>query len=332
MRLKNCKTVGATMAISVNDHGLTVVKDAVGKSEELGVNVELNKDGSTIIDMGVSAKGGFLAGKYLTDMCMGGLCNTGLGTVSINGLVLPSIVVATDHPSIALLGSQFAGWRISVEEYFAMGSGPARAIALKPKELYAKIDYKDVSKVAVIVLETDVRPSEDVTKFIAEKCGVEASNLYVAIASTSSLAGSTQISGRIVEMGLHKLSERGLDPKLVRYGIGEAPIAPIHPKSNKAMGRTNDMILYGGRVYFEVEHENDDDLDKIVKETPSSTSTSYGKPFYDTFKESGFDFYKIDAGLFAPAVVTVNNLKTGRIHSAGKINEEILLMSIGYLD
>jgi len=92
------------------------------------------------------------------------------------------------------------------------------------------------------------------------------------------------------------------------------------------------MILYGGRVYFEVEHENDDDLDKIVKETPSSTSTSYGKPFYDTFKESGFDFYKIDAGLFAPAVVTVNNLKTGRIHSAGKINEEILLKSIGYID
>lgn len=320
------------MAVSVNRYGLKVVKDVMSRVEELGVKVEENRDGVKIIDMGVEAQGGFLAGKYLTDICIGGLCSTEFSTMDVGGLVLPSIVVATDYPSIALLGSQFAGWKISVGEYLAMGSGPARALSLKPKEIYQKIDYKDSSEDAVIVLETDVKPPEDAVRFIAEKCGVEPKHLYVAIAPTSSVAGSTQISGRIVESGLHKLSERGLDPKRVRYGLGEAPIAPIHPKSMKAMGRTNDMILYGGRVYFEVEHEDDEALRKIVKETPSSTSASYGKPFYDLFKEAGFDFYKIDAGLFAPAVVTVNNLKTGRIHTAGKINEEILLKSIGYID
>jgi len=320
------------MSISVNKHGLKVIEKVISKSEELAITVEKHSTGATIIDMGVTAKGGFLAGKYLTDICMGGLGKTELSMQTIGDLVLPSIVVATDFPSISLLGSQFAGWSISVEKYFAMGSGPARAIARKPKELYEKISYQDESDVAVIALETDIIPSDEAIRFIAEKCKIETNNLYIAIAPTSSLAGSTQISGRIVELGLHKLTEVGLDPKLVKYGIGESAIAPIHPKSTKAMGRTNDMILYGGRVYFEVEYESDEELSEIVMKTPSSKSKDYGKPFYNIFKEAGFDFYKVDPGLFAPAVVTVNNLKTGKIVTAGKINEEILLKSIGYFD
>ncbi len=319
------------MSISVNRHGWNVVNTIISRKEELAVTVSEKSSGAKIIDMGVAVEGGFLAGKYLTELCMGGLGHTELGTMAIGEMVLPSIVVATDFPSIALLGSQFAGWKISVGEYFAMGSGPARAISLKPKELYQKIDYSDDSDVAVIVLETDIVPPDEATQFIADKCKVKSQDLYVAIAPTSSIAGSTQISGRIVESGLHKLTECGLDPKKAKYGIGEAPIAPIHPKSMKAMGRTNDMILYGGRVYFEVEYEDDKKLKEIVKKTPSSASKSYGKPFYDLFKEAEFDFYKIDPGLFAPSVVTVNNLKTGKIFTAGKINEEILIKSIGYV-
>ncbi|MDP7658282.1 MAG: methenyltetrahydromethanopterin cyclohydrolase, partial [Nitrososphaerales archaeon] len=195
------------MVISVNQHGLNVFKEAISKADELGINVEKNNIGTTIIDMGVEAKGGFLAGKYLTDICMGGLCNSELDMQNIGDIVLPSIGVATDYPAIALLGSQFAGWSISVEKYFAMGSGPARAIARKPKELYEKIAYQDKSDVAVIVLETDVSPTVNVIQFIADKCKVDPKDLYVAIAPTSSLAGSTQISGRIVELGLHKLTE-----------------------------------------------------------------------------------------------------------------------------
>lgn len=320
------------MSISVNQHGLKVIEEVIRKSEELAVTIEKHSTGATIIDMGVSAKGGFLAGKYLTDICMGGLGKSEIDMQNIGDLVLPSIVVATDFPGISLLGSQFAGWSISVEKYFAMGSGPARAIAKKPKEIYEKIGYLDEADVAVIALETDIIPTEEAIRFIAEKCKVETKNLYIAIAPTSSIAGSTQISGRIVELGLHKLTEVGLDPKLVKYGIGESAIAPIHPKSTKAMGRTNDMILYGGRVYFEVEHDNDDELKEIVMKTPSSKSKDYGKPFYNIFKEASFDFYKVDPGLFAPAVVTVNNLKTGKIVTAGKINEEIMLKSIGYIE
>ena len=62
---------------------------------------------------------------------------------------------------------------------------------------------------------------------------------------------------------------------------------------------------------------------------PSSASRDYGRPFYDVFKAANFDFYKVDAGLFAPASVTVNNVKTGTVHRAGKVNMSILRAMMG---
>ena len=40
----------------------------------------------------------------------------------------PFIDVNTDFPSISCLGAQKAGWTVKVGNYFAMGSGPARAL------------------------------------------------------------------------------------------------------------------------------------------------------------------------------------------------------------
>ncbi len=42
-----------------------------------------------------------------------------------------------------MLGSQFAGWRIKDGDSIAIGSGPVRALALKPKDVYEEIGYKD---------------------------------------------------------------------------------------------------------------------------------------------------------------------------------------------
>ena len=211
-----------------------------------------------------------------------------------------------------------------------MGSGPARALALKPKDLYAKIEYLDKADTATIVLETSVKPPQEVVEYLLKECKVSPKKLYVIVVPTSSIAGSTQISGRIVETGLHKLTEVGLDPKTVLSGIGYAPIAPVHPKSNKAMGRTNDMILYGGTVFFNVAYDDDDKLIEFVEESPSSRSSDYGRPFADIFKDVGYDFYKVDAALFAPAVVAVNNVKTGKCFQAGKINANVLKQSLGF--
>lgn len=318
------------LTISVNACALNLVKEMMSRADQLNVTVERMSNGGVYIDAGVKSHGGYLAGKYLAEICMGGLGTLSFTALDFDGLTIPSVTVTTDHPAISLLGSQFAGWRISVDKYFAMGSGPARALSLKPKELYAKINYRDECDVAIIVFETSEKPSEQIVNFIAKECNVKPDGVYIIAAATSSVAGSTQISGRILETGLHKLGETGMDVNKVIYGSGQAPIATIHPKFTHAMGRTNDVLLYGGTVFFIVDFENEDELVRLAEKAPSSASKDYGKPFQEIFKEAGNDFYKIDPSLFAPGVFIINNLRTGKVFKFGRLDPSILKKSLGF--
>ena len=315
---------------SVNRLAWKLVEKLREKSELYNVHVEKLSSGTTIIDAGIKAKGGFQAGKIITEICMGGCGKARITCENYGETKLPSIFVYTDNPVIATLGSQFAGWQIKEGDYFAIGSGPARALSLKPKEIYEKIGYKDDYDGAVVVLETDKYPPESLIDRFVNECKVSHENLAVVLTPTASLAGATQVSGRIVETGIHKLSKVGLDPNKILYAWGHAPISPLHPKFTIAMARTNDAILYGGVTYYIVDYENEEELERIVKSAPSSASRDYGRPFIEIFKEVNYDFYKIDPNLFAPAVLIVNNLRTGNTFKAGKINVEILMESLGF--
>jgi methenyltetrahydromethanopterin cyclohydrolase len=202
-------------------------------------------------------------------------------------------------------------------------------LALKPRELYEKIRYKDEADVAVLVLETSKKPPDEVIQKISKQCKVAPKSLFLILVPTTCLAGSTQVSGRIVETGLHKLLKLGLDPQIVKYAWGYAPIAPVHPRFDEAMGRTNDAILYAGTAYYVVSYEDDEKLESLVNKAPASASKSYGRPFLEIFKEVGYDFYKIDPGLFAPAVIVVNNAETGKIFRTGSLSIEVFKRSIG---
>ena len=315
--------------LSVNNSAWQLAKKLCDKAEEYGVIVKETRSGATLIDAGIEAKGGYLAGKIITEICLGGLGRAEIFISQYDDLELPSISVYTDHPAIATLGSQFAGWQIRVGDFFAMGSGPARALALKPKELYEKIKYKDKADVVVLVLETSKEPPEDAVNYISGKCKVAPEEISLILVPTSTITGSTQISGRIVETGIHKLTELGFDPKLFAHACGYAPIAPVHPKSAQAMGRTNDAIFYAGVAYYTASYDDDKKLKELVEKAPSSVSKSYGKPFVEIFKEADYDFYKIDPGLFAPAVLIVNNARTGSTFKAGKVNIDVLRRSMG---
>nr|MDO8098268.1 methenyltetrahydromethanopterin cyclohydrolase [Candidatus Njordarchaeota archaeon] len=320
----------AERKISVNGNAFPLVEEMIRKADILGVKVTKTGNGATVLDAGIGATGSFYAGKCVTEVCLGGLGRANLSMADYGGgLILPSIFVETVYPAVATLGSQFAGWRIKDKEkkFFGMGSGPARALALEPKELYEKIAYEDKASQAVIVIETENTVNNDIVEIVASKCEVRYPSLYAIVAPTSSIVGSVQISGRVVETGIHKLSEVGLDPKKIRHACGVAPVAPVHPSSVKAMGRTNDVILAAGRVYVTVEADEDDNLSEIVTRVPSSSSKDYGKPFHQIFKAAGFDFYKIDPGLFAPAEINISNLKTGKLFHAGKVDADLLKKS-----
>lgn len=316
--------------LSVNQLAWNSLEELCGNSELYRVKIERAECGSTVVDAGINAKGGLQAGRIITEICMGGLGKAEITSRKYGEVELPSIFVYTDHPAIATLGAQFAGWNIKVEDYSAIGSGPARALSLKPKEIYEEIGYKDESDKAVVVLETDKRPPEKIMKRIAEDCHVACENLAVILTPTASVVGSTQVSGRIVETGLHKLSKLGLNPRLVLCAWGYAPISPVHPKFVKAMAKTNDAILYGGISYYTVEFEDDEELAKIVEKAPSKASKDYGKPFFEIFKAAEYNFYKIDPNIFAPAVLIINNVKTGKVFKAGEINAGTLKESLSF--
>ena len=307
-----------------------LLEELIKNPDFYGVKVERSKSGTTILDAGIETTGGFEAGRLITEICMGGLAKAEIGTRTYGDLELQSIFVYTDHPVIATLGSQYAGWQINEEGYFAIGSGPARALAKKPKEIYEEINYKDDFDKAVIVLETSRHPPEKFTERFAANCRISSNNLAVILTPTTSLAGATQISGRIVETGIHKLRKLGLDPNVILYSSGCAPIPTIHPKFAEAMARTNDAILYGGTAYYVVEYDDDVELKKIARKAPSMASKSYGRPFTEIFKEANYDFYKVDPDLFAPATITINNVKTGHTFTNGKVDAGILASSLGF--
>ncbi len=303
----------------------------IDNPELFGVTISKSTAGATIIDAGVNTPGGFQAGKKLTELCLGGAGKAQLGFKTYGDLTFPSITVSSDHPAIAMLGSQFAGWRIKEPNgSIAIGSGPVRALALKPKDVFEEIAYKDTSDKAVITLESNVLPSDALIEKVTAASGVSAQNLIVVVAPTASIAGLTQVAGRVVEVGIHKLRTLGLSPKVIRYAMGYCPIPPVGTDFEVAMARTNDAILYGGTVYLTVDYDDEAALQNIINQAPSMASKDYGKPFLQIFREADKDFYKIDHGLFAPAFLMINNAKTGKTFKAGKINPGVLAESLGF--
>ncbi len=318
-------------ALSVNQMAWKIAQKLIDNPESFGVTVSKSTAGATIIDAGVNASGGFQAGKKLTELCLGGAGKAQLGFKTYGDVTFPSITVSSDFPAIAMLGSQFAGWRIKEPDgNIAIGSGPVRALALKPKDVFEEIGYKDVSDKAVITLESNVLPSDALIEKVTLASNVKAENLIAVVAPTASMAGLTQVAGRVVEVGIHKLKTLGLSPKAIRYAMGYAPIPPVGTDFEVAMARTNDAILYGGTVYLTVDFDDEAALQTMVNQAPSMASKDYGKPFLQIFREADKDFYKIDHGLFAPAVLMINNAKTGRTFKAGQINPKVLSESLGF--
>jgi methenyltetrahydromethanopterin cyclohydrolase len=329
---------GTLTKISLNNSAFNLVEAFCREAEKYAISIEKTESGATLIDAGIKSEGGFLAGEMITEICLGGYGKANIFPAQYGDVVLPSVYVQTDHPALSTLASQFAGWQIKSGEYSAIGSGPARALALKPKKLYEKLGYEETADKAILVLETEEKPPEEAIFQIAENCKVSTEYLFLIAFSTTSLSGATQVSGRIVETGLHKLEKLGLDPLTVKHAWGYAPIIPLHPSSGEAMGRTNDAILYGGTASYTVRYEDDEKLENIVKQAPSTASKMMQEArrlaeknprFLEIYKEAGFDFYKIDPNIFAPAVVFVNNIKTGKTFRAGSLDVEVMKGSLG---
>jgi methenyltetrahydromethanopterin cyclohydrolase len=313
------------MSPTLNERAQRLADYMASTAAQLRIQVQTTPKGARVVNCGIDTLGGLQAGLALARVCLANLAEVTLVPGDVDGNPCPVVQVATDHPVLACMASQYAGWPIAVGKYFAMGSGPMRA-ARGAEDLYDHIGGREQPSVAVGVLETRKLPDDRVVDYICEAIKKMPSQLTLLAAPASSLAGTLQVVARSVETCLHKLHELKFDLGQVVAGFGSAPLPPVAKDEVVAIGRTNDAILYGGRVVLWVNAE-DEQLAEIGPKVPSSASADHGEPFADIFKRYDYDFYKIDRLLFSPAEVAFCNLRNGKSFAFGEILPRVLTRS-----
>ncbi len=313
---------------SVNANARPLVERLLREADALGVRLQRDTSGICIVDGGIEVTGSIAAGVLVGEICMGGF-----GRVSLRSSATDDwptwLEVHSAQPVLACLASQYAGWSLAAskeetggKKFFALGSGPARALACK-EPLFAELGYRDRADHGVLVLEVDRPPPRVVLDKILRDCALAPEALTIVLTPTTSLAGTTQVVARVLEVALHKAHELHFDLSHLVEGSASAPLPAPSPDGVQAMGRTNDAILYGGRVHLNV-RGSDDAARALAEKLPSRNSPDFGKSFADIFKAVEYDFYKIDPALFAPAEVWVSNLDSGKTFHAGGVDMALL--------
>jgi methenyltetrahydromethanopterin cyclohydrolase len=304
---------------TLNERAWAVADAIEADAERLRVHVG-RVAGTRVIDCGGAVTGSLRAGVLMARACLADLAEVEIEP----GEFGPAVQVWTDDPVRACLGSQYAGWQVKGEHFFGMGSGPMRAASGR-EEVLKELGIHESPRYAVGVIETRKHPTEEVVSGIVGKLPGEVEKLTLLVAPASSIAGTIQVVARSVETALHKLHELKFDVKQVLSAHGVAPLPPVAAEELAAIGRTNDAILYGGRVTLWV-RADDEVIDAVGPKVPSSGSKDHGSLFADLFAKYG-DFYKIDPLLFSPAEVTFVNLKTGRARTFGKCEPGLIRRS-----
>ena len=155
----------------MNERAWALADCAVERAGELRLAAHTLANGARVLDLGVAVDGGLAAGRVLAELCMGGLGHVEFVPLTIDGESWPGVQVWTDHPAVSCMASQYAGWAVTPEGYFAMGSGPLRAKARVERELFEKLGYAEDAARGVLVLETRTLPTVDVAAWVAGKAG-----------------------------------------------------------------------------------------------------------------------------------------------------------------
>jgi len=313
--------------LSLNERAWELCDALAADAERLRVAVSKSTGGTRLIDCGVKAVGGLEAGRQLAEICLAGCGRVKFSAERSGELPGPVVTVYTDQPVLACMASQYAGWQLTGEKYFAMGSGPMRAVACR-EPLFEKLNYREPADRVVGVLEASKLPTDEVCAKIATQCSVKETDVTLLVARTASIAGTVQVVARSVETALHKMHELGYDLQNVVSGFGSAPLPPIAADDLAGIGRTNDAMLYGGEVTLWV-RDDDARLAQLGPQIPSSASRDFGETFATIFERHGRDFYKIDPLLFSPAAVKLVNLASGKSQRFGEVRADVLKNSFG---
>lgn len=314
-------------APSVNRLAAPLLERLLRAAARLRIAV-MHEHGVTLVDAGIAVRGSIEAGLQVAELCMGGLGEVRLVAAAREGW--PDwLQVRSSQPVLACLASQYAGWSLAADKeetggrsFFALGSGPARALACK-EPLFAELGYRDRCDRGVLVLESDRPPPAVVVDKVLRDCGLQPAGLSIVLTPTASLAGSTQVVARVLEVALHRAHALGFALQEIVEGTACAPLPPVGHDLLEAMARSNDAILYGGQVHLTVAGEAAA-ARELAERLPSSNAPAHGRSFGELFEAAGHDFYRLDPALFAPAEVWVSHLASGQTWHAGHLHMALL--------
>lgn len=307
---------------SLNRMATELVDEAIDFADELTIGIHQLDGDAAVLDFGVGVPGAVEAGLLLTEIQTSGLATVQTHIDEVAGAPVNHVELSTDHPALGLLCSQKGGWELSVGDFEGLGSGPARALVAEEEE-FNRVGYHDASDFAVLTVESDELPGQDVAAHVAERAGVPETAVFLPTFSTASITGSVVAAARAAELAAFRLLELGYDPIEMLSVSGSAPVAPVAADEEAAISRTTDALAYGAKVNITVEEEFD-----RFEEITSIAAEEYGAPLRETFDDADWDFAEVPVELFAPAQVTVD-VVGGDTHVFGDTHEDVLAESFG---
>jgi methenyltetrahydromethanopterin cyclohydrolase len=305
---------------SLNRMALELADEALDFAEELDVGAFEVESGATVLDFGFEHAGGVEAGLLLAELQTAGLATVQTRMDEVAGAPIPHVELATDHPGLALLGAQKAGWEIALGDFEGLGSGPARALVAEESE-FRDLGYTDAFEFAVLAVEADSLPTDEVARRVADRAGVDPERLYLVAVPSASVAGGVAAAARAPELAVFRLAELGYDPTAVVSATGSAPLPPVAGDEATAIARGNDAVAFGGRVHLVVEEDAD-----CFGDLPSTAAEELDTPFVAAFDAADWELSGLPVELFGPAQVTVD-VAGGPTHVVGATDESLLAES-----
>src|SRR5947209_15780520 len=171
----------SSVSPTLNERANRLVDEMAGRAADLRIDVSRSSSGARIVDCGIRAEGGLQAGLCLARVCLANLAEVQIVPGEIGSIFAPHVQVMTDFPVPSCMASQYAGWQISAGKYFAMGSGPMRALYGK-EALFDHLPGREKAAVAVGALESRKLPTDEVVTHLYHQLGLTSTHLSLLVA------------------------------------------------------------------------------------------------------------------------------------------------------
>jgi methenyltetrahydromethanopterin cyclohydrolase len=247
-----------------------------------------------------------------------------MGMTEVAEFPLPELIGDSRRPFLSIHGLQVSFALDDVDAAIRV-SGPVRA-AIDRQHRRAGKAVRGVCPWGVAVVETTRLPDLATLRAIARRASLPAEDLTLVLVPANSLAGVTQLAGRLNECVLFTLDQSlELDPRCVTSLLGAVPVAPCGGAGIAAVTQ-DDMIHYAGRVTMTVEAPPSWDLAAVAEALVFQSSPAHGRLFSELLAEAGGVFEAVPglADLNKVACITVVDRMTGRVAAAGAVDDDIL--------